>query len=203
MGMSPRGRGFFGCDDVTTFKVQISFKTAGFVLCFFFLFVCLTGSLWERWECCPWCWTSLHEPLRRIHFFLLCCNSNWFTLLPDHFGTSSSCSEVWLFIPHSSLLPGHLYISLLSLRLQSFQRVVFDLTETTFKISQSHIRVYMFGPSSTTQTCHLSEDFSLFLHKRLAHKRSSIHLRCCIENKAASIVVTSHIIAVQIRWGQV
>lgn len=56
-------------------------------------------SVWVRCGCCPWCWTSLEEPLGHNHSFLLCCNSSWFTLLPDHFDTSSICWKVWLFIP--------------------------------------------------------------------------------------------------------
>lgn len=106
----------------------------------------MTGSVWERCGCCPWCWTSLSRLLRPIHSFLQCCNSNWFTLVSVHFGTSSNCWKVWLFVPdpRSSLLTGHPFVSPVRVtgNTMQFQWIIFDFAQSLKQLSTSPVPIW-------------------------------------------------------------
>lgn len=64
-----------------------------------------------------------------IHSFVQCCNSSWFPLASDHFGTSSSCLKVWAFLPETTpLCPLIIFIphsSVLSIMLCHYSDLLF------------------------------------------------------------------------------
>lgn len=147
---------FFGRDDVNMGGEELnrflSFMSKSIMTQqdVFHVFNLMVLSIWVRRGCCPWCWTSLEEPLRPFHSCLLGCNSNWFYSFLTTLAHPPTAGRCDCSFP---LLSAHLYISppmclwLFHVISVSCFLILWRLPQT-FSITQAQTLVHQFQVSA-------------------------------------------------------